>query len=399
MKTVLPLAAALALSACSGAGIASIDREDLFFLDIGPLEDQIALYNLEGDAGVRRLDFAMRDGLFYIADGGGGKIVRYNSYGDLLFMIYNEETNPAPINLTTNIEDSAQVTRWAFSYPLREPGKIAVDSRKHVYAEDRLPPERYRFDQESKALLNGIILHFDADGRFIEYLGQEGIGGSPFPRIVGLYASIRDELAVVCRTPAGWNMYWYNAEGTLLYLVQLKNSAIPAPPDWPAAISAVDTIMAAPDGRQLFLKVDYYRDALDESTNTRTGTEPDSSIVWIMNVEDGSYAHSMEVPLLEYPATENGHTVNTRMLYSMLGVLRGGKVFLYFPVETGYSILLLDTETKEQRQGYIRVSNEELRFNAFHLSAEGVLSALLVDDLRAKMVWWRTDSLLAGEAR
>jgi hypothetical protein len=382
---------------CSQPGINSIEREDLFSLDIGPMEDQIAMYKLEGDSGIRRTDFAMRDGLFYIADGNGEKIVRYNSYGDLLFMIYNEETNPQPISLKTNIEDSAQVTRWAFSYPLREPGEITVDSRKHIYAEDRLPHEQHRFDAESRALLDGIILHFDADGRFIEYLGQEGIGGSPFPRIVGLYTSVRDELAVVCRTPLGWNIYWYSSSGTLLYLVQLKNSAIPSPPDWPAEISVVDNIMAAPDSRKLFLKVDYYRDIIDESTNTRTGTEPDSSVIWILNVEDGSYPGFMEVPLYEYPFTENGRTVTVRMLYSMMGVIRNDRAFLYFPIEGGYSILFLDTESREQRRGYIRVNNEELRFNDFHLSAEGILSALLVDDLKVKLAWWRTDKFI-GEA-
>jgi hypothetical protein len=58
------------------------------------MEDQIALYDLQGGGGARRVDFAMRDGLFYISDGNSGKITRYNSYGDLLFMIYSEETNP-----------------------------------------------------------------------------------------------------------------------------------------------------------------------------------------------------------------------------------------------------------------------------------------------------------------
>jgi hypothetical protein len=384
-------------AACSGSGIKSIEREDLFSLDIGPMEDQIALYKLEGDSGVRRTDFAMRDGLFYIADGNGGKIVRYNSYGDLLFMIYNEETNPEPVSLKTNIEDRAQVTRWAFSYPLREPGEIAVDSRKHIYAEDRLPHERHRVDPESRALLDGIILHFDADGRFIEYIGQEGIGGSPFPRIVGLYTSVDDELAVVSRTPQGWNIYWYGASGTLLYLVHLKNSAIPAPQDWPNAMSSVDNIMAAPDSRRLLLKVDYYRDTFDASTNTRTGTEPDSSIIWVLNVEDGSYSESLAVPLFENHFTENERTLTVKMLYSMMGVLRNGRVFLYVPIETGYSILFLEIDSGEQRRGYIKVDNEELQFNAFHLSPDGILSALLVDDWKAKLVWWRTDKLL-GDA-
>jgi hypothetical protein len=385
---------------CSRSEVTSIAREDLFTLDIGRMEDQIALYNLEGDSGSRRTDFTMRDGLFYISDGNGEKIVRYNSYGDLLFMVYNEETNPRPLTLKTNIEDSAMVTRWAFSYPLRQPGEIAVDSRKHIYAEDVLPYDRHSVDVESKALLDNIILHFDADGRFIEYLGQEGIGGSPFPRITGLYTSAGDELAVVCRLPTGWNIYWFDAAGTLLYLVQLKNSAVPVPPDWPSVSPSVDAIMASPDSRRLYLKVDYYRDTFDESTNTRTGNEPDSSVLWIMNVEDGTYPGSMEIPLFEYSFTENGRTVNSRTLYSMLGAVRNGGMFFYFPVESGYSLLFLNANSGsggEPRRGFIQVDNEELQFNAFDLSSEGILSALLVNNWQARLVWWRTDKFL-GES-
>jgi hypothetical protein len=396
MKFVVPalVCAACVFVSCSGSGLNSIEREDLFSLEIGPMEDQIALYNLEGDGGIRRTDFAMRDGFFYIADGNGGKIVRYNSYGALLFMIYNDETNPEPIGLKTNIEDSTQVTRWAFSYPLRSPGRIVVDSRKHIYAEDRLPYERHGFDAEDKALLDSAILHFDADGRFIEYLGQGGQGGSPFPRIVGLYTSIHDEIAVVCRTPAGWSVYWYTAQGEQLFLVRLNNKAIPAPPDWPSFSASVDSIAAAPDGRRLYIKVDYYRDIFDESTNTRASTEPVSSMIWILKVEDGSYEGSLEVPFFEHRFSEKGKMVNTRMLYSMLGLVRGGGILLYFPIETGYSVLLLDTDTREQRRGYINVDNSELQFNSFHLSPEGILSALLVNDLQIQLAWWRMDKFM-----
>ena len=202
VKTVI-LSIAVFGTACAPSGIDSIQREDLFSLDIGPMEDQLALYGLEGDGKMRHAEIAMRDGLFYISDSNGGKIVRYNSYGDLLFMIYNDETGPAPMSLKTDIEDGAQVTRWAYTYPLRSTGKIAVDSRKHIYAEERLPSERHSFDTENKTLQDRVILHFDSEGRFIEYLGQGGQGGAPFPLLAGLYASVMDEIAVVCRLPAG----------------------------------------------------------------------------------------------------------------------------------------------------------------------------------------------------
>ena len=386
----------LALGCNRSAQIPSIEREDLFTLDIGELEDQIALFNLEGDRGIRRTDIAMRNGLFYISDGNGGKILKFNSYGDLLFMIYNAETNPEPLSLKPLTEGN-MVTRWAISYPLLEPGEITVDSRKHIYVRDRLPYERHGIDTESKALLDSVILHFDADGKFVEYLGREGIGGSPFPKIEGLYTSLRDELAVVCRIPTGWSIYWYDPLGIFLYVIQLKNEALPVPPDRDNVIPSLDMISAAPDARKLYIKIDYYKNTYDESTNTRTGIEPDSSVVWIMNAEDGVWEKPVDVPFFEYVVNEQNQRITYKMLYSLLGVIKNGRMFFSFPVEGGYSLLVMSSETGssgDQHQAFIRVDNDELQFNVFDLSSEGILSGLLADDWQVKLVWWRTDKFL-----
>lgn len=391
---LLIISGLLVLGGCSREQIPSVSREDIAVFEIGRLEDQIALYNLEGDQGIRRTNFTMRDGLFYISDGPGEKVVRYNSYGNPLFMIYNDETNPLPLTLRT-IEQMPQgdvITRWAFTYPLQNPGKITVDSRKHIYVEDRLPDERHGFDVENRALLDGVILHFDADGRFVEYLGQEGIGGSPFPKIEGLYTSIQDEVAVVCRLPSGWNIYWFDSAGVFLYLIKIRDENIPIPPDRDKVFVSLDMIAAAPDARKLYIKVDYYRHTYNESTNTRSGNDPDSSLIWVMSVVDGSYQKTIEVPFFETTFMENNRKTTVKMFYSMLGVIKNERIFLQFPVENGYSLLILTPE--EQRQGFIQVFEDELQFNTFNLSDEGILSALLVGIWDIKLVWWRTDKFI-----
>ena len=390
----VPLLAGLLLAGCNRVTIDTIQRESLFSLDIGPMEDQIALYSLEGNGMKSPAEIAMRDGLFYITDSNGGKVVHYNSYGDLLFMIYNDENNPAPISLATKAADGAQVTRWAFTYPLRFPGKLTVDSRKHIYVEERLPSERHYYDGESKALMDSVLLHFDADGRFIEYLGQGGQGGSPFPRITGVFHSHMNEIVVVCRLPSGWNAYWYNAQGEQLFLVQLENSALPSPPDLQDATLSVDAIMAAPDERKLYIKIDYYQDVYDESTNTRVSSEPVTSLVWILNVEKGIYENSIEVPFYEYNYSERGRTTYIRLLYSMMGLVRDGGILFYFPDEGGYAILRMDSDGHGQRRGFINIDPDESRFNNFHLSPDGILSAILVDEWKVNVVWWRMDRFM-----
>jgi hypothetical protein len=358
------------------------------------MEDQIDLFNLDGDRSKQKTDIAMRDGLLYISNGNGGKVVRYNSYGDLLFMIYNEETNPTPLTLKPNTDSQGIVTRWSFPYPRSEPGLITVDSRKHIYVEDRAEEGASSFDVENRALLDRVVLHFNIDGLFVNYLGQTGVGGTPFPTIIGLYTSVQNELAVVCRLPTGWNIYWFDAGGSLLYLVQLENDRIPVPPDRDLTEPSLDKICISPDERKIYVKVDYYRHTYDESTNTRSGSQPDSSVIWLMNVEDGSYIGNMDIPFFEIQVTENNRRVTENLFYSMIGVARQGRVFFSFPVDGGYSILIFSTESLEQRRGFIRVAEEELQFNAFDLSGEGILSALLATEWQARLVWWRTDGLM-----
>jgi len=391
-KLIFLILTLLVFSGCSRGRISSVARMDLFSLEIGPLEDQINLFNLTGGGSVGRTSLAMRDGLFYISDSSGSKIVRYNSYGDILFVIYNEETNPPPITLRRGIDEEGMATRWSITYPLREPGALAVDSRKHTYTADIVELERRQNDAEDKSLLDNMVLHFDEAGRFVNFLGQEGIGGKPFPRIMGIYASRDDEIAVVCLSSSGWNVYWFSSEGTLLFLVHLRNDSIPLPPDTHASYASVDSVSAAPDDRKLFFKVDYYRNVSGENDNT--AVLPDSSVIWIMDVETGAYTQSINVPFFEYTFTENNKKVSQKLPYTMLGVIRESRVFLYFPVDGGYSLLVLTAGSKEQRLGFIQVKSDELEYNTFHLSAEGILSGLLATEWDARLVWWRTDRLL-----
>ncbi|MDR3276784.1 MAG: hypothetical protein LBT11_06225 [Treponema sp.] len=388
----------LFLAGCTEEAVLSIEREDHFSLKIGRLEDELDLFGLWGNRSIRRTGIAMRDGLFYIANGNGQKIGHYNSYGDMLFMIYNEENNPPPLSLATGGQENGAVTKWAYAYPLEEPGLIIVDSRKHIYAEDRFPYEMHSYDSEKHVLLDSMVLHFDEGGRFVEYLGQEGVGGSPFPHIEGLYTSANDELGVICRLPEGWNIYWFTSDGMVSYVIRLRNEAIPVPQDRPDVFGSVDTIIAAPDGRRLFIKVDYYRLTYDESTNTRSGSECDSSVLWVMDVETGAYLYSVEVPLYEFSYTENGRRLTENLFYSIIGAASKGRIFLSFPAEGGYSILILSADTRtagEQRRSFIQVNNEELQYTSFSISEDGILSALLATNEEVRVVWWRTDRVSA----
>lgn len=397
---VFPLVVLLvlaSLTSCDSKEIPALERENLFRLSIGRMEDQVDLFALEQRGGSGKTRLAMRDGIVYLSDGNGDKVVRFTSYGDLLSMIYNEETNPPPLTLKTDFAESDVVTRRATAYPLNNVGEIAVSANKDVYIEDRLPPERRSYDAERRIMLDGVVLRFNDSGRFTEYLGQEGIGGTPFPLITGLHISSGDEPVVVCRHVHGWNVYWFDAQGNLLYLVLIEQDELPLL-EGSRARPSLEKIVPATDARKLYLKIDYYAETIDESTKTRSGIGYEGSRLWTMDVPAGKYVESIAVPVLERLEEEGDKRFQAEHIYSFIGAARGGKFFFSAPDRGGYALLHLESGSDEQKRGFIRVEDSELAFNAFYLSEDGILSALLASDFEAMVVWWRTDRM-TGEPR
>jgi len=94
-----------------------VDRQNLFRLDIGKLENQIDLFGLDQSPVMLKTRIAMRDGIFYISDSKAQKVMKFTSYGDLLSMIYNQETNPPPFTLKKTV----RVLKLLPDGPLRTP--------------------------------------------------------------------------------------------------------------------------------------------------------------------------------------------------------------------------------------------------------------------------------------
>jgi hypothetical protein len=203
---------------------------------------------------------------------------------------------------------------------------------------------------------------------------------------------VDDDVAVVCRLQKGWNVYWFDKEGQSRYIILIRSQDIPIPKGI-EGFPVIDSLVVSPDSRQMYLKVDYYADLFDETTKMKTGIQIVGSYLWIMNVETGNYEKNMVIPFFEQTRVENDKKETLSLLYSLLGVAHGHKVFFVIPVEEGYRLLVIDVESKTQKQSFIQVSRDELIYNALSLSPEGILSALLATEYEVKIVWWRTDSL------
>jgi hypothetical protein len=82
-----------------------------------------------------------------------------------------------------------------------------------------------------------------------------------------------------------------------------------------------------------------------------------------------------------------------------LGVNIRGEFFLLRREDTNlFRLLVLDRAGRALARRNLVMEDSELYFKVLNLSAEGIIYALLAEEYRARIVWWRSDRLLKEEA-
>jgi hypothetical protein len=404
-RTGRPVTLAIALSAlllasgCARKGIEQLGREELFSLSLGKLEDQIDLFQLDESTLDRKNRVAMRDGLFYIANGNSGKIMTFTSYGDLIFLLYNPKTNPAPMLQGSSAGDDTVSTRGSVAVPFSDIGEIAVASDKRLYVEDAVSRGKAVKDTARGVLQDRVVLRFDRKGRAEGYIGQEGLGGAPFPYISGLFVTTRDALVVVCRVPDAWQVFWYSREGSLVYRTEIDTAHLP-PAQEKGLIQSLVTVIPDMQDPVLHLLIHSYRQTIDQSTRTQSSVEIVSSRVWNLDLRSQTYASFIELPrnaprrekvglkTIEIPAPPG----------DLLGVGASGNYYvLAFADSNLYRLQILDPAGRLRAQRSVIIEDSELTYRDIRLSPTGLIYGLLADQVRVHVSWWRSDLLLKRE--
>jgi len=98
----------------------------------------------------------------------------------------------------------------------------------------------------------------------------------------------------------------------------------------------------------------------------------------------------------DIPGLQNGQ--DEEVLHEFLGVAHGGFFVLMGPVGPDqYQLLVVDRQGVVIARPRINLQDREIFFRDFHLNRDGLLSAILVRDFHADVVWWRTDRLVEEE--
>ncbi len=390
------------LAGCQKKGIEELVSSELFSLTFGKMEDQVDLFQFEAAKVVRKNTVCMRDGWFYVANGNAGKIMVFSSYGDLIFLLYNPHTNPVP-SVLGPVDQSAGKevsTRGSVAYPFVDIGEIAVASDKTLYVEDAVAEAKEVRDSERGVVLSRVILRFDRKGKPLGYIGQEGIGGTPFPYVSALHVAAGDQLVVVCRLPETWEVFWYSREGVLLHQVELDNNNLPMQPA-KGVTPVLVNILPDLQSPLLYLVIYSYKVSSDPGAGETPAQDSVVGRAYKLDLRTGQYGSSF-VEFPQNPPRKERSGLKTTEIPSppseLVGVSASGYFYLLAYTDTNlYTLTILDPAGKVRAQRHMVIEDSELIYRDTHLSSTGIVYGLLADRTRAHISWWRSDMLLNRE--
>jgi hypothetical protein len=398
----------LLAASCAPGAPQLMPMETLFPLELGTLEDQVDLFQRTDLTSPERNRFLFYNGLVLVSDGNARKVMEFSSYGDLLTLFYNPDSNPVPamVGGSANPGTPGQVqNRRAFAYPFDELGEIALTDQNQLYVEDRVPAERRTVDPSLGAVLESRVLRFDRDGKFLDFLGQEGIGGTPFPLIERLTVTASGELVVTCRTGKGWAVWWFDHGGNPVdkALLALAPGSLPQPEGGDAGsyVPQLETVFPDWRERRLHVKIDYYRRTVDAATRTDSGIQQAQSRIWTFEMATKSYRKSYPLPLLKRQRSkEDSADPQGDRPFEFLGVSEAGLGFFLSSPENGSLRFLVcrpDGSTIVERN--IQLAGADSLFAQYAVTRTGILAGFLSDGNRVQVAWWRSDKLLGAYAQ
>ena len=382
------------ISCLGNETVQSISETELFSLPYGSFEEQLSISDLN-DVGDVRFGIAMQDGFFYLVNGQSKKILELNSYGDLLTLFYNEDSQTAHLLENSNRPDKS--IHHEISYPFDYPGMVAVDSNKNVYTVCSIPWDRQEKSDDGTTLYSHTVLRFARDGSSVDYIGQQGPGGTPFPYIKNIYTTSKDELVVVASSSEGALVYWFASDGFLKYMIPVTTHDAPSASDKEDAADnflTIQNIVPDPVSYRLYVQLDYYTTYIDEDSKVQSGINYVQTLLYPLNIESGTYEEPVSVPPYEESVVSDYSKLTYRIPYDFLGVTKNGWKFFIVKTEDGFNIEMIQSESQKILRRHFKALHSNIVYDTMCLSQDGILTALYLEKEKARVVWYRTDNLI-----
>lgn len=392
--TAISLTSILFTGCIKSETVKSISENQLFSIPYGNFEEQISVTDLN-TVGAVRLGIYMRDGFVYLVNGESRKVMEFNSFGDLLTLFYNEDSDIAKLISKSNKADKS--IHHEISYPFDYPGKIAVDANKVIYTVCTIPRESQEQSKDGTMLYGQTVLRFNRDASTVEFIGQEGPGGTPFPYIDNIYTTNNNELVVVGTSTEGYMVYWFGTDGYLKYEIPVLTK------DAPKLKGKEDNCFYSikkviPDlyTYRLYVDIDYYTTYVDEGSKVQSGINFVASMLYPLNIDEGVYEEPVSIPPYEESVIVDYSRLTYKIPYDFLGVTKNGWKFFIIKTDDGFNVEMLQSESQRILRRHFTADHSNILFNTMTLSDDGIISALYIEKEMARVVWYRTDSLIAA---
>ena len=347
------------------------------------------------DVGNVRFGVVMQDGFFYIVNGESKKILELNSYGDLLTLFYNEDSQISHLLAESKRPDKS--IHHEISYPFDYPGMIAADSNKNIYTVCSIPWDRQEKSDDGTTLYSHTVLRFARDGSSVDYIGQQGPGGTPFPFIKNIYTTSKDELVVVASSSDGAVIYWFASDGFLKFMIPVTTRDAPVAADKDDntdTFLTIQNVVPDPVSYKLYVQIDYYSTYVDEESKVQSGINYIQTLLYPLNIETGTYEEPVSVPPYEESVVSDYSRLTYRIPYDFLGVTKNGWKFFIVKTEDGFNIEMIQSESQRILRRHFKANHSNIVYDTMCLSQDGILTALYLEKDKARVVWYRTDNLI-----
>lgn len=363
------------LTGCFNRNNADIKRYDLFSIPLGTLPNEIDWFYRDNFRIAGTADIHTRDGLIYISAGEAGKVMVFNSYGNLITYIYDPIKNPRPVSPQGSGEKRS-VVPWSFINPRFI---AAVDGGFLV--EDGVDAKEREEAPNSTAYNDRVILKFSNDGKYLGHIGREGNNGTPFPYIVSLDVRVNGSFVVTGRVPQAWMSYWFTSTGVLLNTIIIHEDQLPGREK--NGNTAVYSIRPDPVQDIIHIRLDIYPDL-------QNGEMPIPRL-YTLDINTLKY---LEPIVLNY-INENPKTGFPSIPPDYLGTTKSGHHMMLTPEGVSqYRLALIDREGRVKQNRQITVKESGILYRRFRLQNDGMLAGIFFDNQEASVAWWRSDKLI-----
>ena len=273
---------------------------------------------------------------------------------------------------------------------------VAVDSNKNVYTVCSIPWDRQEKSDDGTTLYSHTVLRFARDGSSVDYIGQQGPGGTPFPYIKNIYTTSKDELVVVAASTEGVLVYWFASDGFLKYMIPVTTRDAPSSDteEHSDLFLTIQNVIPDPVSYKLYVQIDYYTTYVDEDSKVQSGINYIQTLLYPLNIENGTYEEPVSVPPYEESVVSDYSKLTYRIPYDFIGVTKSGWKFFIVKTEDGFNIEMIQSESQRILRRHFSALHSNIVYDTMCLSQDGILTALYLEKEKARVVWYRTDNLI-----